>query len=283
MVPAALRAISALGAVLPPSPEAERWADTWETEACALFALPISSTEAEFRVHTYVKAANLTSDLLYGAGSLNGSTSPGWNEDTVGGSELYALALSNSSVSPLTVQHSDLAFALLYSPSVPTSLIQATIQALQPHPRGLLTNVGMLVANAAYDPDPGSARTFGNTAYHGAVAWSWQPAWMAAGVERQLALCSGKGASSPSPAWCHLAPALRDAQSRLWDAIEGSAPVLWTEVWSPVLKGGRFEIGDLGAISADGSEGDAVQLWSYGFLALRDARTGRPVAAGFGR
>jgi hypothetical protein len=229
-------------------------------------------------VHAYVRAANLTSDLLYGAGSLNGSTSPGWNEDTAGGSELYALALSNSSVSPVAVQHSDLAFALLYSPSVPTSIIQATIHALQPYPRGLLTNVGMLVANAAYDPNPASARTFGNTAYHGAVAWSWQQAWMAAGVERQLALCD-----TSKLAWCHLAPALRDAQSRLWDAIEGSAPVLWTEVWSPLLKGGRFEIGDLGAISADGSEGDAVQLWSYGFLALRDARTGRPVAAGFGR
>jgi hypothetical protein len=30
-------------------------------------------------------------------------------------------------------------------------IIQATIEALQPYPRGLLTNVGMVVANAAYD------------------------------------------------------------------------------------------------------------------------------------
>ncbi len=41
-----------------------------------------------------------------------------------------------------------------------------------------------------------------------------------------------------------------------------------------------FETGDLGRLSADGTEGDAFQLWSYGFLALVDPRNGRPVAAG---
>lgn len=280
MVPAALRAISSLaGSLLPTAgyADAHTWAKTWEEEACALFALPIASAEAEARLAAYVSAANLTSDLLYGAGSLNStSTSSGWSDPAhiVGaGAPLYALALSDSAVA---VQHSDLAFALLYSPSVPEGVIRATIEALQPYPRGLLTNVGMVVANAAYDTNTSSAAAFGNTAYHGAVAWSWQQAWMAAGLERQLALCA-----SSKPAWCELAPALKDAQLRLWDAIQGSAPVLWTEVWSPVLGNGRFSIGDLGAISADGSEGDAVQLWSYAFLALRDARTGRPVAAGF--
>ncbi|CAK9782375.1 hypothetical protein CC85DRAFT_310507 [Cutaneotrichosporon oleaginosum] len=279
MVPAALRAISDLAGTLLPAAgyDARAWADIWETEACKLFALPISSADAESRVHTYVRAANLTTGLLSGAGSLNGSTSSGWNDPphVVGaGSPLYALALSDSAP-PVMVQHSDLAFALLYSPSVPEGIIRATIEALQPYPRGLLTNVGMVVANAAYDPNA-APTTFANTAYHGAVVWSWQQAWMAAGIERQLRICE-----TTKPPWCALAPALRQAQMRLWDAIAGAESVLWTEVWSPVLQGDRFAIGDLGAISTDGSEGDAVQLWSYTFLALRDARTGRPVAAGF--
>ena len=40
---------------------------------------------------------------------------------------------------------------LLYGNNVSASIIQATIGALQPYPRGLLTNVGMAVANAACD------------------------------------------------------------------------------------------------------------------------------------
>ncbi|BEJ02476.1 hypothetical protein CcaverHIS631_0702710 [Cutaneotrichosporon cavernicola] len=276
MVPAALRAMSNLaGSLLPASYDVRAWAETWENEACALFAVPISAAEAESRLSTYVQAANLSSDLLYGAGSLNGSKSKGWSdpEYVVGAVPLYALALSDA---PVVVQHSDLAFVLLYSPTAPEGIIRATIAALQPYPRGLLTNVGMVVANAAYDPDPLTSKLFENTAYHGAVAWSWQQAFMAAGIERQLKLCE-----TSKPAWIALAPALKQAQMRLWDAIQGSAPVLWTEVWSPIFHEGKFAIGDLGAISADGSEGDAVQLWSYAFLALRDARTGRPVAAGF--
>lgn len=288
MVPAALRAISDLtGSLLPTSTyvDAHIWARTWEEKGCALFALPISAAEAESRLATYVRAANLTSDLLFGAGSLNASqTASGWNDPAhvVGaGAPLYGLALSDSG-SPVAVQHSDLAFALLYSPTIPEGLIRATVEALQPYPRGLLTNVGMVVANAAYDTNTASAATFGNTAYHGAVAWSWQQAWMAAGVGRQLKLCDPSASTSATPRWCdELAPALKDAQLRLWDSIAGSESVLWTEVWSPILHDGKFSIGDLGAISADGSEGDAVQLWSYAFLALRDARTGRPAVAGF--
>lgn len=292
MVPAALRAISSLaGSLLPSSveyAEASKAADVWEQHGCAHFALPITPAEASTRVASYVAAANLTSDLLYGAGSLNTSHShsnAGWNDPTqiVSQSTLYALSLYGDQT-PIPVQHSDLAFALLYSPTLPPSLIQAVIEALQPYPRGLLTNVGMVVANAAYDPNPASVETFSNRAYHGAVAWSWQQAYMAAGLEWQLKLCNSSTSTSTSarPEWCTtLAPALKQAQTRLWDAIAGSESVLWTEVWTPVLSGGKFVIGDLGKISSDGSEGDAVQLWSYAFLALRDARTGRPVAEGF--
>lgn len=49
------------------------------------------------------------------------------------------------------VLNSDLGFVLLYANNVSASIIQATVEAMQPYPRGLLTNVGMVAANAAYD------------------------------------------------------------------------------------------------------------------------------------
>lgn len=297
MVPAALRAISSLaGSLLPSSTEyanARAAADVWEEHGCAHFAVPVTPADADTRLAHYITAANLSSDLLYGAGSLNDSqtvsvsASYGWNDASQvlggdGASSLFALSLM-SDFEPVPVQHSDLCFALLYSPTVAASLIQAAIEALQPYPRGLLTNAGMLVANAAYDPNVTAPATFANTAYHGAVAWSWQQAFMAAGVERQLKLCDGSNGGEGEPGWCSLAFALRQAQTRLWDSIAGSASVLWTEVWTPVFnQNGTFSIGDLGKLSSDGSEGDAIQLWSYAFLALRDPRTGRPVADGWG-
>lgn len=76
---------------------------------------------------------------------------------------------------------------------------------------------------------------------------------------------------------------LLSTQTRLWDSIERSAPALYTEVLSPIFdpNNNKFTIGDLGAISPTGTEGDAIDLWSHGFLAQDDLRSGRAVAAGF--
>ena len=127
---------------------------------------------------------------------------------------------------------------------------------------------------------------------------------MAAGVSKQLGLCGASNNTQlemttsacsqrkcqlmkgEAPGWCSnstLVENLTSAQIRLWDSIQGSAPALYTEVLSPVFDStnGTFSIGDLGAISPTGTEGDAIQLWSYGFLAQVDPRSGRAVAAGF--
>jgi hypothetical protein len=134
---------------------------------------------------------------------------------------------------------------------------------------------------------------------------------MAAGLAKQLDLCglaNGTNVDYPErsltgavPAWCNtsLATDLQQAQLRLWDSIGGSSSgerhlrqvmrpakhhvplALFSEVYSPLYDNSTntFTIGDLGAISPTGTEGDAIQLWSYGFLAAIDPRTGRPVAA----
>jgi hypothetical protein len=131
---------------------------------------------------------------------------------------------------------------------------------------------------------------------------------MAAGISKQLGLCGASNNTqleevtscayppllvsadnkADTPIWCSnstLVDRLISTQTRLWDSIEGSAPALYTEVLSPIFdpNNNTFTIGDLGAISPTGTEGDAIQLWSYGFLAQVDPRSGRTVAAGFAR
>ncbi|GFZ48643.1 hypothetical protein JCM24511_06392 [Saitozyma sp. JCM 24511] len=309
LIPAALRAIAQLSSagVIPAnySTNASNYADVWEQQSAPFFEVSISPSAAQSSLENYVQKANLSDTLLYGAGSLNGSQnssgnngSQGWSAagQTVGmdggNSTFYGLSI-NANGSVVEVQHSDLGFVLLYGNNVSQSIIQATIEALQPYPRGLLTNVGMVVANAAYDTNTTNIETFNNLMYHGAVSWSWQQGLMASGISKQLGLCGLSNVTQlqtsiagPQPSWCsntNLTSALQQAQIRLWDSIVGSAPALYTEVLSPVWSSSNntFLLGDLGAISPEGTEGDAIQLWSYGFLAQVDPRTGRPVAAGF--
>ena len=40
-----------------------------------------------------------------------------------------------------------------------------------------------------------------------------------------------------------------------------------------------FEVADLASISPDGVEADAIQLWSYGFLALIDSHTNQTITS----
>lgn len=177
---------------------------------------------------------------------------------------------------------------------------------------GLLTNVGMLVANPAYDANRTNVAVLGRAAYHGTVVWSFQQGLMAGGLARQLALC-GAGAAPrvdavppprAPPAWCANATfvqAVKDAQDRLWAAIEGARAGAFilisrqrllcsgakrlflaevnTEVWSYSFDNttSTFKVADLASLSPQGTESDAIQLWSYGFLGLIDPRTNRTI------
>ena len=125
--------------------------------------MSIDTETTSSRLNNYIVEANLTDSLLYGAGALNDTHSSGngtnstsgWSADDqiIGGngnSTFYALSIDRNG-SLVEVLNSDLGFVLLYANNISESIIQATIEALQPYPRGLLTNVGMVVANAAYD------------------------------------------------------------------------------------------------------------------------------------
>ena len=91
--------------------------------------------------------------------------------------------------SPVEVLNSDVSFNLVYGANVEQGFLQRVVDALQPYPRGgcassvllrsllnmcfvgLLTNVGMVVANPAYDSNRTNIEVLDRAAYHGTVVW----------------------------------------------------------------------------------------------------------------
>lgn len=305
--------------------KAARYAQVWETEAPRFFEYNVSAQQAHRRLEGYVQRANLSNSLLYGQGSLNGSSSTTTTLNTsssrsasamssgmerrrrsmtlthnaefplyqrqesgisntqehAGNTTLYGLSLlENGTVVP--VLNSDLSFNLLYCRNPSRSLVEAVLTALQPYPRGLLTNVGMLVANPAYDPNTTKTTELDRTAYHGTVSWGFQTNFMASGLDRVIASCDAsanrtevsKSGLNRRPDWCdqQLVQELTDAQGRLWQAVNGAYEERFAEVWSWTWSNEteRFSVTPLGEINPEGTESDAIQLWSYGLLGIQD-------------
>ena len=154
-----------------------------------------------------MSAANLSATLLNATAATNSTQT------------IYALSLDANGTA-VQVQNSDLNAPLYFGTNVSQSLMQATVDALRPYPRGLLTNVGMLVANPALDVNTTNVAVFDRRAYHGtgafrhgseadlAVVWSWQQALMAAGLDRQLAYCSNSTGSNSSSIDVFVVPAV---------------------------------------------------------------------------
>ncbi|KAF9563018.1 hypothetical protein CPC08DRAFT_816871 [Agrocybe pediades] len=249
-------------------------AQKWEEEAPGMFEVTVDGDTAEERLKAFVDAVDLDQSLL-------GNSSAAGDNVT-----FYALSLMPDG-RPVEVLNSDLGFNLMYGTNVSAAFLQRVVDALTDYPRGLLTNVGMVVANPAYDSNTTNVHVLDRTAYHGTVVWSFQQALMAGGIARQLGFCNPNSTSvdinpppSPLPAWCGdslLVQSLQDAQRRLWSSIKGAFGNVYSEVWSydfdETTK--TFSVADLTALSPSRTESDAIQLWSYGFLGLVD-----PTASG---
>ncbi|KAG8704845.1 hypothetical protein FRC11_009523 [Ceratobasidium sp. 423] len=287
--PAALHAIADLAAlgVLNNSLEAaaREWGDTWERESSKLFKVTIGSSDAECRLVDYVQQTNLSTALLYGNGSLNETATPSTaasNVTVFGNATFYGISLLDDG-SIAQVMNSDLGFSLLYNRNITREPISAVIYALQPFPRGLLTNIGQLVANPAYDSNRTRIRELDRTAYHGIVSWSRQTSLMALGLRRVVEACQSSTPNATDllraglqrPEWCDdptvTGPLLR-ARSNLNKSISGSAPEIYSEVWSWAYgSNGRFNMTPLGELSTVGTETSAIQLWSFAALALGES------------
>jgi hypothetical protein len=216
----------------------------WRTQAGPLFDVSVPNTAARQKITDYAAALHVADATALG--SVDGSPV-----------SFHALSLTADD-QPIAIVHSDEGFELLFGRPAPATLDQSLTALMRPFPAGLLTSVGLVVANPVYASAAIQAR-LNRSAYHGTVVWSWQQAVFAAGLQRQLQ----RDDLSP-PLKAHL----RSAQSQLWGAINAAHSMRNSELWSWSFANGQYAIAPFGANAADADESNAAQLWSTVYLAI---------------
>ncbi len=227
-------------------------AQLWSARAPQLFSVQVPNIAAQQAVRSYAASQGIAAEPAL---------------QSLGDAQLHFPALAlDAGGNPIPVMHSDEGFALLLDELDPARLDEAVTLLLHPFPAGLMTEVGMLVANPAFCASPLQA-DFTRNAYHGTVVWSWQQALFAAGLARQL------GRSDlPAAVRAHVAA----AQKALWSAIDATRALRNSELWSWSYTAGHYQMAPFGSAAADVDESDAAQLWSTAYLAVR------PIASGVG-
>lgn len=218
---------------------ADTYAQIWEDETLPFFQVTVPASEAQTRVQKYVQDSSFA----------------GPNQTNLIDSDVvfHALALNGyNNLAQVQVMNTDDCFRLFLVNSTNqtqlTSFVNQTANnVMRTFPAGLLTSVGLLIANPAYGGDPVYAANWTTNAYHGTVVWSWQQAMMARGLELQLDRCNGNAV----PDFCHDAVVHNNvlkAYNVLWETIEANSVNLSTEVWSWIYANGNFQFTPLGAL-----------------------------------
>lgn len=226
--------------------DAGRAAAIWTARAHGYFEVGVPASQARRAIEAYAAALQLPA-----AAALASVV----HDDPA---RFDALAL-NADGSPVKVINSDAGFDLLFGSPAPARLQVEVAAMMRPFPAGLMTNIGLLVANPVYAPAATQA-LFTPAKYHGLVVWSWQQAVLAAGLDRQL-----QRTDLPAP----LRTELTEARAQLWQAITATRAVANSELWSWRFADGRYQVVPFGAGQQDVDELNAAQLWSTVFLALR--------------
>lgn len=220
-------------------------AQIWRARAPPLFEVTIPNQAAAAAVYSYAtaeKVAALPAIAALGADDLH----------------FHALALDGTGT-PIPVLHSDEGFALLFADLDAGSVDSAVTALMRPFPAGLMTEVGLLVANPAFC-GPVLQAQLSRNAYHGTVVWSWQQALLAAGLARQLGRTD-----LPEAVRARLA----GAEKSLWAAINATRSISNSELWSWSFAERHYHVAPFGAAAADADEANAAQLWSTVYLAVR--------------
>ena len=220
-------------------------AKVWRTAAAPLFRVEVASDVAARSIRTYGTSAGVPADEA--VASL-----------ASGPLVFHALSI-DATGKPVPVVNSDEGFVLLFGRPAARDLQTYVSAAIRPFPAGLMTEVGLLVANPAFATTDVQSR-FSPAAYHGTVVWSWQQALFAAGLERQLERTDLPMSTRQT---------LQTAQRRLWRSIQASRSVQSSELWSWTFRSGRYQIVPFGAGKGDVDESNAAQLWSTVYLAVR--------------
>jgi hypothetical protein len=223
---------------------AKTMAGIWRAKAAPLFEVTVPGATARRDIFNYAATLKVPDQAALRA---------------VGDSPVTFHALSlTADYKAIPVVNSDEGFELLFGRPSPDALGQAVTAVMRPFPAGLLTPVGVVVANPVFAA-PALQAELNGSAYHGTVIWSWQQAVLAAGLRRQLQ-------REDLPA--SLKARLRSAQTKLWTVINAAHSLRNSELWSWRFAGGRYEIAPFGANSADADESNAAQLWSTVYLAI---------------
>jgi glycogen debranching enzyme len=267
LVPAALAAVVELGksGLLTPYLTAEdeplfarasQLAEFWRAKAPQLFTVRLSHAAAEEAIRAYSASQGIAAQPALAA---------------LGADDLrfHALALDAAGI-PIPVMHSDEGFALLFDDLDPQRVDDAVTVLMRPFPAGLMTEVGMLVANPAFAV-PSLQASLSRNAYHGTVVWSWQQALFAAGLAHQL-----ERRDLPTAVRAHLIA----AQRTLWSAIDATRSLQNSELWSWSYAEKAYRPVPFGSAAADVDESDAAQLWSTAYLAVRPAVVAVGAASG---
>ncbi len=224
---------------------ADAMAQTWRARAPGLFRVDIPAATATGMVRRYADRVGVPAAPALAA-LKNQSLA------------FHAISIDDRGA-PVPIVNSDDGFMLLFGHPDAADLSTYVAALARPFPAGLMTDVGMVVAN----PAPASTEMqdrFTPSAYHGAVVWSWQQALFAAGLERQLARRD-------------LPPATRavliEAQRSLWRAIAATRATQSSELWSWAYRDGKYRVVPFGAGKQDVDESNAAQLWSTVYLAVQ--------------
>lgn len=229
------------------APARER-ARAWTERAPPLFEVDVPAGEARAAVAAYAREIGVEGERAVGA-SGDGPLS------------FHALALGERGA-PVRILHTDEGFRLLLTDPAPAALGRCLDAILRPFPAGLVTDVGVVVANPAL-ATPAQRREFTRYAYHGTVVWSWQQALLVAGIERQL-----RRADLPEPVRARL----REARDLVWSVIAKTKAARTSELWSWSYANGQYKLEPFGRPGADVDESNAAQLWSTVFLGLAPKR-----------
>ncbi len=223
---------------------AKAMAMTWRAKATPLFAVSVPNAGARRDIADYAASLKIT----------DGAALHSVDDSAV---SFPALALTADDRT-IPVIHSDFGFELLFGWPATNALDAGVTALMRPFPAGLLTPVGIVVANPVY-ATPAIQEKLSRNAYHGTVVWSWQQAVFAAGLRRQL-----QRKDLPVAFREHLL----SAQTELWRAIDAAHSMRNSELWSWRFADGRFEIAPFGANASDADESNAAQLWSTVYLAI---------------
>lgn len=223
-------------------------ARVWRRHAPRPFKVSIPADRAVAAVGTYAASLGVPADKAVAS---------------IGAAPLafHAIALDDKGA-PIPIVNTDEAFDLLFGMPAPADLETSVRAMMRPFPAGLLTDVGVVVANAAHT-DAKLQADFTPAKYHGAVVWSWQQALLAAGLERQLARTDLPTSTRAT---------LARAQDDLWRVIKAGRAVQSSELWSWAFDNGAYRVVAFGAGKQDVDESNAAQLWSTVYLAVQPPR-----------